>query len=91
MVARLRLPPADNARPPPIEEVADPVIANAPVASPPLNVEVEFVPVTLRKPAIVEVAVVEVAVKMLARTPVEPATARDVYGEVVPMPTLPVV
>ena len=70
-------------------------------ASPPLNVDVEFVPETVRKPEIVDVACVDVAlnanevvVPYAVRSPdmvVDPMTERVVPGDVVPMPTLPVV
>ena len=61
-------------------------------ANPPLNVEVELVPVTLRKPARDEVAV-EVPVRVVkVRGPVNtpaPVTDNGVPGVVVPMPIFP--
>lgn len=76
-------------------DVAFPVTANAPVVV--AFVVVAFTPVKFwsvvepfaRSCWKEETAVVEVATKRFATTPEAPATARDVYGEVVPIPTLP--
>ena len=61
-------------------------------ASPPLKVEVELVPVTLRMPARVEVAV-EVPLRVVkVRGPVNtpaPVTLKGVPGVVVPIPNSP--
>ena len=56
LLVAMSIPP-ESERPPPKDEVADPVMERTFAESPPENVDVEFIPVTLRKPRSDEVPV----------------------------------